>query len=256
LTSLLLSPVLWVAVVLLWKSARVTVALGFLAFAVAMQVGLAFGVGLARVAPAWNPLRHVPQLPGRMGGLIRNNLREMFTLLDFYVAAALSVGGVCYAYLAKNPDASAAPVISVLIALALSTFAQSLFGLELGQGMTRYRLLPLRGWEILLAKDAAFLLVLVVLTGALSPGPGLAAGLVALALGHHSSIYQRIALKKWRFAGGRLLPVGALQGVGTVAAGFGGIQLGAVVVTGCAAVWLGSLYFYGRRLECFVAESN
>jgi hypothetical protein len=44
----------------------------------------------------------------------------------------------------------------------MSTYAQSLFGLELGSGsgMTRYHLLPLGGWEILLAKDIAFLAML------------------------------------------------------------------------------------------------
>jgi hypothetical protein len=256
LTSLLLSPVFWLAVVLLGKTARISVALGFVALAVAIQFVLAGASGLARVAPVWNPLRHVPQLPGRMGGLLRNNLREMFVLLDFYVAAALSVGGLCYVYLSKSPDGNAAQVISILIALALSTFTQSLFGFELGQGMTRYRLLPLRGWENLLAKDLAFLVVLVGLVGALSVGSGLAAGLVALALGHHSSIHQRIVLKKWRFAGGRLLPIGALQGVGTVAAGFEEIQYGVAVAAACAAFWLVSVYFYGRRLEAFVAEPN
>ena len=49
------------------------------------------------------------------------------------------------------------PVLSILIALALITYAQSLFGVDFGSGMTLYRLLPLRGWEILLAKDLAFL---------------------------------------------------------------------------------------------------
>jgi hypothetical protein len=247
--SLLLSPVLWLTFALLWKTSRVSTALGFVAFAIGLQVVMSVSAGLARSTPFWNPLRYSPQFPGRLGGLIRNNLREMLTLLDFYVALMLSVGGSYYAHFTSNPDPSAPGVISVLIALALSTFAQSVFGLELGRGMTRYHLLPLRGWEILLAKDVAFLALLVALLAPLSIGPGLTFGLAALALGHHSSLYQRIVLKRWRFAGGRLLPVGAAQAVGGFGLGFAETQFGATVLLPVAALWVISIYSYGRCWE-------
>jgi hypothetical protein len=249
LGSLMLSPVLWLTFALLWKASSVSTALGFVGFAVGIQTLMSLSVGLARSAPAWNPLRCIPQFPGRMGGLIRNNLREMLTLLDFYVALMLSVGGSYYCRFALNPDPSAPGVLSVLVALAFSTFAQSLFGLELGPGMTRYHLLPLRGWEILMAKDVAFLALLLVLIAPLSIGPGLTFGLAALALGHHSSLYQRIVLKSWRFAGGRLLPVGAIQAVGGFGLGFAEIQFGATVLVPVAALWVLSVYFYGRCWE-------
>jgi hypothetical protein len=148
-----------------------------------------------------------------------------------------------------NPAPSAPGVLSVMVALALSTYAQSLFGLDLGRGMTRYKLLPLRGWEVLMAKDAAFLAVLLVLTAPLSIGPGLTFGLTALALGHHSSLHQRIVLKSWRFAGGRLLPVGALQAVGGFGLGFAQIQFGVAVLAPVVALWLVSVFSYGRGWE-------
>ena len=53
--------------------------------------------------------------------------------------------------------------------------------------MTRYRLLPLRGWQILLAKDVAFLGVLLLLTLPLDARAGLAFGLAALAIGRYPS---------------------------------------------------------------------
>jgi hypothetical protein len=247
--SLLLSPVLWLTFALLWKTSSVSTAAGFVAFAMSLQIVMSLSTGLARANPIWNPLRYIPQFPGRLGGLIRNNLREMMTLLDFYVALLLSIGGTYYCRFALNPDPSARGVLSLLIALALSTYGQALFGLEYGRGMSRYLLLPLRGWEILLAKDVAFLVVLLVLIAPLSIGPGFTFGLVALALGHHSSIYQKIVLKRWRFAGGRLLPVGAVQAVGGFGLGFAEIQFGAVVLLPVAALWVLSVYFYGRSRE-------
>jgi hypothetical protein len=249
LGSLLMSPVLWLTFALFWKTSRVSTALGFVGFAVGLQIVVSLSVGRARATPAWNPFRHIPQLPGRAGGLIRNNLREMLTMLDFYLALMLSVGAFYYCRFTLNPDPSAPGVLSLLIALALSTYAQSLFGLELGQAMTRYKLLPLRGWEILMAKDVAFLALLLALIAPLSIGPGLTFGLVALALGHHSSLYQRIVLKSWRFAGGRLLPVGAVQAVGGFGLGFAEIQLGAAVLLPVTAFWAVSVYFYGRCWE-------
>ena len=62
-------------------------------------------------------------------------------------------------------------MIGLLVALALSPYAQSLFGLDLESGVTRYRLLPLRGWEVLTAKDIAFLGLLFVLLLPLNPAP-------------------------------------------------------------------------------------
>jgi hypothetical protein len=248
LASLLLSPVLWITAGILWKTASLSVSLSFLAIVVAVQVGSIGGIGLVRRIPAWNPLRHIPQLPGRYGGLIRNNLREICSLLDFYLALILCALGAWYWFLYAHPDPSAPPIISILIALALSTYTQSLFGLDSAPGMTRYRLLPLTGWEILLAKDIAFLLALIALILPFTLGTGLTFGLVALTLGHHSSVYLKIPQKRWRFAGGRLLPVGAVQALGCVSLAFYERSHGPIVLIPVTALWALSVYFYGGRL--------
>jgi len=241
LASFVLSPVAWIGILILLKTARPLMALAFCALAVGMQA----------VAPRWNLLRSIPQFPGRLGGLVRKNMREMLSLIDPYAALLLSAGGGLYRVFGDHPDPDAFTMLGLLVALTMSTYAQSLFGLVLGSGsgMTRYRLLPLGGWEILLAKDIAFLAILFVLLLPLDPGPGMTFGLAALALGHHSSVLLKLPQQRWRFTGGRLLPVGALQAVGGMALEFLEHQRGLVVLVPTAAAYLVSLHYYGRRWE-------
>jgi hypothetical protein len=249
--SLALSPVTWVGVLILLRTARPLMALAFFALAAGVQSTAALGRYAARRDPHWNLLRYIPQFPGRLGGLVRKNIREMLSLLDPYAALLLSIGGGAYRLFGAHPDPEAFAIIGLLVALTMSTYAQSLFGLELGSGsgMTRYRLLPLGGWEILLAKDIAFLAVLFVLLLPLDPGPGLTFGFVALALGHHSSVLLELPQQRWRFTGGRLLPVGAVQAMGGMALGFVEYQRGFVVLVLAVVGYLASLSYYGRRWE-------
>jgi hypothetical protein len=249
--SLALSPVTWVGVLILLRTARPLMALAFFALAAGVQSTAALGRYAARRDPHWNLLRYIPQFPGRLGGLVRKNIREMLSLLDPYAALLLSIGGGAYRLFGAHPDPEGFAITGLLVALTMSTYAQSLFGLELGSGsgMTRYRLLPLGGWEILLAKDIAFLAVLFVLLLPLDPGPGLTFGMVALALGHHSSVLLELPQQRWRFTGGRLLPVGALQALGGMALGFVEYERGFVVLVLAVVGYLASLSYYGRRWE-------
>ena len=214
-----------------------------------MQAAAALGRRTARRDPHWNLLRYIPQLPGRLGGLVRKNMREILSLIDPYAALLLSAGGGLYRVFGVHPDPDAFAILGLLVALTMSTYAQSLFGLERSSGMTRYHLLPLGGWQILLAKDIAFLGVLFALLLPLDPAPGMTFGLAALTLGHHSSVLLDLPQQRWRFTGGRLLPVGALQAVGGMALGFLEHQRGSVVLAAAAVAYLVSLHFYGRRWE-------
>jgi hypothetical protein len=247
--SLALSPVTWIGVFILVNTARPLMALTFCGLAVGMQGAAALGRHAARRDPHFDLLRYIPQFPGRLGGLVRKNMREILSLLDPYAALLISLGGGTYRVLGTRPDPEAFAIIGLLVALTMSTYAQSLFGLEFGSSMTRYRLLPLGGWEILLAKDIAFLTILFVLLLPLDPGPGMTLGLVALALGHHSSVVLELPQQRWRFTGGRLLPVGALQAVGGMTLGFLEYRRGLVIMAAAAAGYLVSLSYYGRRWE-------
>ena len=236
----LLNPILWLAVVLLprigWSGACVL--LGFQILTLAIR----------RVAcrlPNLDIARAVPLFPGLLGPLVTNHLRQMLTLLDTWLAAALAVAAWIYRLRGPIGDPQGAPILGILVALALSTQAQALFALEGSAG----RVLPLRGWERLLGKDIAFLSVLLLLTLPLNPLPAMASGLVALTVGHHSSVLIPIPQKRWRFTGGKLLPVGALQAVATVAAGFAQIRLSVFVVGVLALFHVASLPVYGRVLD-------
>ena len=88
--------------------------------------------------------------------------------------------------------------------LALSTQTQCLFSLDGAPGAERSRLLPLPGWQVIAAKDAAWLSLVFLLTLPLDAVAGLTFGLWVLAIGHSPSLRGRISVERWRFAGGEL----------------------------------------------------
>lgn len=135
-----------------------------------------------------------------------------------------------------------------MVALALSTYAQRMFGFDGPVGETRYRLLPVRGWQLLAAKDAAYLVVLTILTLPLGILPGLAFGLMALTVGRYTSLTSASAQQHWRFVGGDL-PIGALQVLAGAGAAFASLRFGLLTLGGCAAIYLISLAAGGRIWE-------
>jgi len=206
LASLALSPILWIGLAVLLTTRGWGWALVFLLVALAAQIVSALGSLLLRHVPSLHPLRPIPALPGRLGGIIRNNIRQILSTLDFYSAMLFSMGAIFYRFFANPPDKAAYPVMANIVALALSTYTQCSFGLDSPSGLVRYRLLPLRGWHILLSKDIAFLAVLCVLLLPTGQGvwSGLTFGLVVIAVGRWPSLVLRLPLKRWRFAGGDL----------------------------------------------------
>jgi hypothetical protein len=58
----------------------------------------------------------------------------------------------------------------------------------------------------------------------------------------------KLPQQRWRFTGGRLLPVGALQAIGGMALGFLE-QRGLLVLALAVPAYLVSLHYYGRRWE-------
>ncbi|HTT60417.1 MAG TPA: hypothetical protein VMG35_01200 [Bryobacteraceae bacterium] len=248
ISSLALSPVVWIGALILLKTRQPGLALAFCALAVGVQTALVLGRYVAQRHRHADLLLDLPQFPGRMGGLVRKDIREMLCQLDPYAAAMLSLGGGAYRVFAAHPDPAAASILALLVALAMSTCAQSLFGLDVESGVTRYHLLPVNGWQILLAKGVAFLSILFVLLLPLDPWPGLTFALVALAFGHHSSVLLEQPQQRWRFAHGSL-PFGALQTACGMGLGFVEYQRGPAVLALAAAAYLASAYYYGRRWE-------
>jgi hypothetical protein len=194
--------------------------------------------------------RIIPHFPGPLNQLIRKNLREMLSTLDFYCAVLLSIfAAVARVTLPSSMPAEALLAITVLVVLALSSYAQCLFGLDGTGGLARYRLLPLRGWQILAAKNAAFLLVVIPLTLPLAPLAGGAAALIALAMGHEPSVARPRKQLRWRFSSGGAVIYGIFQAVLMATAAAGVFFSSPLVLIACVAVWGLSLWHYGRVLD-------
>jgi hypothetical protein len=248
--SILVSPVLWIGIaLLLFKRVRPGIALAFLTAVIGVQAVAFLGRLLLAQTPRGALLRLVPPLPGRLGGLIRNHLRQMLQVLDFYIALIFSAGAVGYRIFAPHPEPEAFPVLSMLAVLALSTYGQVLFGLDRASGgATRYRLFPLHGWEILLSKDIAFLGIAALFTVFVDPLPGMTFALFALAAGHHASVLEKIPLRRWRFSGGRAF-IGVVQCAGGFALGMAEHRVSPLFALAGVGAYLGSLMFYGWKLR-------
>lgn len=239
LTSVAISPVFWIALILMLWTAR-SLALAFVALAIAMQVAI-----MAVGSPGWHSGLRL-RFPCKIVPLISAAIRQMLSVLDTYIALLLAIGGCVYRFLFHAPDPAAYPIFALLIALAMSTYAQCLFGLDSGSAMTRYRLLPLPLWQIVLAKDIAFLAILIILVAPLSLAAGLTSGLVALAIGRYSAIRRRSSQHRWRFTGGRVI-VGVPQGVLGLGMGLAAQQVSPALLGVAAAAYCVSLGISSRK---------
>ena len=193
--------------------------------------------------------RHVPQFPGPLNQLVRKNLREILSTLDFYTALILSGAVLAYRVFGPALPPEAFLAMTVLVVGAMSSYAQCLFGLDGEGGLSRYRLLPVRGWQLLLAKDAAFLTVVIALTLPLAVFPGIGAALVALAVGHAPAVEHPRPQTRWRFSSGGALGNGAIQLLALAMTASAIFSTSAWFLAPALAAWALSLGWYGREVE-------
>jgi hypothetical protein len=234
-----LNPVMWlIAALAVWKH----VSLGVLALAAGV---FAIGLVMPSLPPARKGVwRHLPNFPGALNHLIRKNLRETLSTLDFWCSAVVSAVSLGFRAAGLLPAEALLP-LTMVVMLAFSTYAQTLFGLDGDGGMTRYRLLPVPGWQILAAKDAPFLLVAVLMTLPLAPAAGLAGALAALAMGHHASATHHSDQMRWRFSSGVSFGTSIFQVV-VMCATAAAVHAMPLLMVLCAGVYAWSTWWYGR----------
>jgi hypothetical protein len=240
--SLWLNPVMWlIAALAAWR--HVTMSLWALAAGV-----FAIGFVLPSLPAARKGMwRRLPDFPGPLNHLIRKNLRETLSTLDFWCSAVVSAFCLAARAAGRLPAEALLPM-TIVVMLAFSTYSQTLFGLDGEGGMTRYRLLPVPGWKILAAKDVPFLLGAVLMTLPLAPAAGLAAALSALAIGHHSSVTHHSDQMRWRFSSGVSFGTSILQVIVMTAAA-AAVHAIPLLTMLCAVVYAWSVWWYGRVME-------
>lgn len=210
--------------------------------------GIAFvGSRTKKRWPRLYPPRLVPRLPGSIGRLFSLNLRQLVCLLDSYLTIVVSILACCYRFLSQHPDPAAFPILAILVGLASSTSSQSLFGMETRGSLMLYRVLPLRGWQVLLAKDAAYVTVVCVLTLPLNLVAGVTFALTALAIGRYPSLNQWNAQRRWRFASGDVrfgfAQIFLASGVAFTAAQGEGLFVGTAVLAYVVSLMVGGWYW-------------
>lgn len=135
--------------------------------------------------------------PGRLGGLLKKDLRYFIRLLDVYFALPIVILFVIY--LASNPEPSAAVFRGVLIILFLPwiSMTSNSFGLDTPLGLDRYSLFPLSGRDILLSKNLAFALILMLLAGGVFPLAFWRFGASTTVLGFIALVLMALAYLSW-----------------------------------------------------------
>jgi len=248
LASPWINPMTWGLVFLAaWGAGRaITVGLWTLAAGLFAAVFLISALPLPRGGGMFRP---VPAFPGPLNQLMRKNVREILSTLDFYCAAILSASVLAFRVLGADLPHEALMAMTVLVVGALSSYAQSLFGLDGEGGLSRYRLLPVRGWQLLLAKDAAFLAALFPLLLPVAPVAGFGGALSVLAVGHSPSVRHPREQARWRFTTGAALGNGIVQMVALAMTVSGILSTSLWFFAPAACAWVGSLWWYGRQLD-------
>lgn len=247
------NPITWLLALLLIAVEAEKITNGIWLF-IAMIVSGGFVVSSLSKKVEHAVFRHMPPFPGVLNQLIRKDLRQILSVLDVYLAGLLS--GITAFVRLTGIDLSlhGSMILTILVVLALSSYTLSLFGPDVPSGLSRYGLLPVRGWQPLLSKDLSVLLVSLPLLAPLQTVPGLGATFVALAIGHRTSVRVARMQSRWRFSrGARFLPVGLAQTIGIASAGALVFFHGPLLLVPCIAIWILSIRHYGKPIERGVA---
>lgn len=189
------------------------------------------------------------EVPGRFGPLYLQGLKADLRSLDPYLGLLLSLWALGFRTRSSVPVPGLEVGVSLLIVLGLGTQAQCLLGAESAGEMLRSRLLPLRGWQWFLVRDAAWLTLLIPLVVFHDWRVGLGAGFTALIVGHGASLRPAPGRRPWHFLQGPSLALGALQTILMAAAGLAIHRFGMLMFLPILILWGASLAGCGARLD-------
>jgi hypothetical protein len=182
----------------------------------------------------------ITTLPLKYDGIVRVTVGEITCTLDFWAALLLAASGTAYRLFGHSPEQEAFPILSLLVAVAMSTIAQRMLSLDEGRAVLRYRLLPIAGWKLLVVQDTVFLLLVSIMVLPLSLQVGLAFSFVAIALGRYPSLKQQAGQRRWRFIGGDPR-FGVVQVLLGGVAGIGAARIGLSMLAYAFILYLGSV---------------
>lgn len=192
--------------------------------------------------------RWIPQFPSPLNHLIRKNLREMISTLDFWGGALVAIASLGWRVAGLLPKEAFFPLTAVAM-LMTSTCALTLFGLDGDAGLTRYRLLPLKGWQVLLAKDIAYLVIAILVAAPLYVPGALGGAFIGLAVGHRASVLTGDPQLRWRFQTGPSFGDGITQVIAMLMSGAAVAYTSVFLLFPCVVCWMVSVWWFGRELD-------
>ena len=216
----------------------------------------------------------IARLPGRLGPLVQKEQRAVSRVLDLWMVLLLSLAGAALS-LSASLSSSVRQSIVVIVCALNANVTLNCLGLDRPAGLTRYLILPLRGKELLLAKNAAVMVVVGVQLSFLLAVGAWRSGfsqfgtdnlvVLALLLGHLAwgnvvSVFEPRRTEPHRFASAgdpvtttMSVLIGSAPGVAMMVLLHSGSPVAAfaiaAIVLATIAAYYGSLRYAGRRFE-------
>ena len=103
----------------------------------------------------------IARLPGRFGPLVHKEQRSVSWVLDLWMGLLLGLAAAALSLSASLPSTFRQTMFVIVCALNANVTMNCL-GLDRPAGLTRYLLLPIRGKDLLLAKNVAVMIVVAV----------------------------------------------------------------------------------------------
>ena len=103
----------------------------------------------------------IARLPGRLGPLVQKEQRAVSQVLDVWMVLLLSLAAAAVSFFASASSIFRQTMFVIVCAMNANVMLNCL-GLDRPAGLTRYLILPIRGKDLLLAKNVALMVIMAV----------------------------------------------------------------------------------------------